>query len=534
MVVPLATSPARAAEYQFSVPVNDKTHKTARAWLYIPPAADHIDGIIWGNQVILEKRICDDPQIRAVARKRNLAIVITADTNLTQYPYNDPEVPRTFRQIRHDLAAVSGYDEIAFAPILPVGHSGGALFCWNLAYEDPSKVIAIVPVHAAAIDAPSWDPKKTADGVPALCITGQYEYWADPDLPLEHHVNWLRGGLLNFRGQRKAALVSMLMQPGATHFNWDDRLASTVAMFIDKAVAARVPPSSSVPTTRPTLQPIDPNTGTLTDIQFLRPPTFPPVAARDFKGDPTLAFWHVDNEIATAIDTYNNSGVGKQDQRLAFVQDGKTIPPAWMNEYRFVPESDGVTVRVAATFLDQTPTGAANSGLPLSHAPGPIKFRLIGGWGGGGEQVGPDRFRIRYDHFGITRRTANIQVMAYHEGDEHFLYAEQPAQIKLPEKLTTGTPQTITFPELPDVPEGSPPIRLTATSSSGLPVYYFIREGPADITGDTLTLLPVPKRVRVPIAITVTAWQLGRADPTSPIQTAEPVTRTFRVLPSSK
>jgi hypothetical protein len=66
-----------------------------------------------------------------------------------------------------------------------------------------------------------------------------------------------------------------------------------------------------------------------------------------------------------------------------------------------------MTVKVAADFLTQTPEGALGAGQPLGHANGPIKFYLIGGWGGGerwvlltrgliGHHVGPRQVRHGY------------------------------------------------------------------------------------------------------------------------------------------
>jgi hypothetical protein len=49
-------------------------------------------------------------------------------------------------------------------------------------------------------------------------------------------------------------------------------------------------------------------------------------------------------------------------------------------------------------------------------------------------------------------------------------------------------PQTITFDSIPDHQIGDPPILLHATASSGLPVAFTVRSGPATITGNLLSL----------------------------------------------
>ena len=93
-----------------------------------------------------------------------------------------------------------------------------------------------------------------------------------------------------------------------------------------------------------------------------------------------------------------------------FVQNGAPLPAAWNQALTFQPrlDSDGLTVKLKATFAEKAPPeyfGAPNS---LGHADGPIKYRLFGGWSGGGEQVGPDTFRICFDRFSILKGAGGL------------------------------------------------------------------------------------------------------------------------------
>jgi len=81
----------------------------------------------------------------------------------------------------------------------------------------------------------------------------------------------------------------------------------------------------------------------------------------------------------------------------------------------------------------------------------------------------------------------------------------------------TNGPQTITFAVLPNVPYGTSPITLTASSNSGLPISYSVT-GPATLSGSVLTLTGVG-------SVSVTASQPGNANFTA----ATPVTQTFTV-----
>jgi pimeloyl-ACP methyl ester carboxylesterase len=552
---------ASAADYQFSVPTGPRD---SRAFLWIPPGCQHVRGILLASQVILEKRVCDDPVIRAACARENLAIVILFHSPFGEFHYHrdlprekaiekildvaadqrinveilkqppagtDPSKTATYetpdqilQRILDELADESGYAEIASAPLLTLGHSGGAIFAWNVAYCWPQRILGVIGLHSAVILPPPWDPKASPAGFPALCISGEFESWGNPREPLDKHWRWLRGGILNMRGCYDAQACEVV-QPGSTHFNWDEPLAQVTAKFIEKAAHYRISddPGKTAPAALKTL-PMD--SGWLTDITMLTPSRYPPAAYSQFQGDPSLAFWHMDEELARAIENFPSAYGGKKDQRVTFVQDGKPIPASWIENVKFEPLEDGMSVKLAAVFLNQTPQGVAGAGQPIGHADGPIKFRLIGGWGGGGEQTGPDTFRIRFDNFGLGQGCCNMQVMAYQPGDATFKHAEQPCQIQFPEKNTAGQKQTITFPPIGKVKSTDASVPLHATSDSKLPVSYLVRSGPAEVDGDNLRLTAIPPRCKFPIKVTVVAYQWGR--PIAPlVQTAEPVEQVF-------
>ena len=89
----------------------------------------------------------------------------------------------------------------------------------------------------------------------------------------------------------------------------------------------------------------------------------------------------------------------------------------------------------------------------------------------------------------------------------------QQAALRFPFRHDEGAEQTIAFPPLPAPAAGAASVPLAATSSSGLPVFFYVREGPAVLgpDGRTLVFTPVPPRARRPVKITVVAWQWGRA-----------------------
>jgi acetyl esterase/lipase len=502
-----------------------------KAFLWIPPDCDTVRGVIVGQQVILEKVAFEDPQIRAAAARAKLAIVFIVPAAIGYDDFGpEGKGAATFQGILDRLAEASGYAEIAQAPFLAIGHSGGAIFAWRAAYWMPGRCFGVVGLHAAPIGPPGHTGQQTADGVPILDITGQYESVGNTRQGVEHHVRWVRGELLAIRGRWEKALASELVQPGCTHFNWDERLARYTALFIEKAAAARIPQERPAAGQRPVLKDIPVESGWLTDCSLLGPPRYPAARYRNYTGDPALAFWHLDEELARENEAYAHSQQGRELQLLAFVENGAPLPPAWIQPVAFrpLPDGDGLTVKVAATFAAKAPPEYFGAPDPLGHAGGPIRFRLFGGWSGGGEQLGPDTFRIRFDRFGLARGAGDLMVMAWHPGDNRFACAEQPAAIKFPAKNTAGKAQTIAFDPIPDPAAGTASIRLRATSDAALPVEFCVVSGPAEIAGDTLTFTPVPPRTKWPVTVRVAAWQWGRSVEPQ-VQSAAPVEQTFQL-----
>jgi hypothetical protein len=243
-----------------------------------------------------------------------------------------------------------------------------------------------------------------------------------------------------------------------------------------------------------------------------------------------MAFWHLDEELARANEAFGQTD-GKKLQLVTVLDDGKALENAWMQNIDLKPMKDGITMQVRAGFVDVTPTVFATPNEPyaIGHAGGPIQFRLIGSWGGGGEQVGPDAFRITFDRFTLAGNRPGLMFMAYHPGDDTYAYAEQPCSIKFPRVNKQGKPQTITFADIPDQQLGAQPIGLHATSDAGLPVRFCVIAGPARIDGSMLTLTRIPPRTKFPVKVTVCAYQWGHSvEPL--VQSAETVEQTFRIV----
>jgi hypothetical protein len=388
---------------------------------------------------------------------------------------------------------------------------------------------APIPPPPYAKKAPGNFPAALND-VPVLVVSGQYESWGLPNQDAEYHWRWVRGSLLAFRSHGHNALMSALVEPGVTHFGWSEELARYLAMFIEKAAQRRLPAEAPAAGEAVKLIHLPKESGWLTDPVFPGPPNHEAAPWPDFKADPYLAFWHLDGEIARANEQYGSLRKNKKLQVVTFTDaHGKAHQPGWLQEVEATPLDDGMHFRVAAEFVKETPPElSVLEKRTLGHAPGPILFRLIGGWAGGGEQTGPDTFRVKHDRFYFPRPSDTLMVLAWHPGDDQYAHAEQPASIKLQDMNSSGTQQNITFKPLEDITSQTRTLKLQATSDAGLPVGFTVIEGPAVLAGGTLEIKDSPPRSKWPLRVTVAAWQAGRATE-APIRAAKPVMRGFLI-----
>lgn len=77
--------------------------------------------------------------------------------------------------------------------------------------------------------------------------------------------------------------------------------------------------------------------------------------------------------------------------------------------------------------------------------------------------------------------------------------------IRATQPLASKVNQTIVFPPIPNHSAGDLPFAISATASSGLPVYFGVLSGPALINSNIVTLVGGG-------TVTVVAWQPGDAD----------------------
>ncbi len=98
--------------------------------------------------------------------------------------------------------------------------------------------------------------------------------------------------------------MGLVVHRNQGHTTWDDRMSAIAAQFIRSAADARIPPSSSDRTRPVRCKALKAADGWLSDAD-IKAPKFKAAPFREYQGDRTLAFWHIDRAIAEAVERYH-------------------------------------------------------------------------------------------------------------------------------------------------------------------------------------------------------------------------------------
>ncbi len=546
LLVGALVSRAQAAVWQWSVPVvaaDAKPGDRTLAFLWIPENCARVRGVVFAQNNMIEEGLLEHSAFRRTLSELGFAEVWVAPKFDQVFDFTKGAGER-FDAMMRALADASGYTELVSAPIVPMGHSACASFPWNFAAWNPARTLAVLSVKGDAPQTeltgsgkpnPDWG-NRSIDGVPGLMVMSEYEWWEARLAPL-----------MRFRVSHPTVPLAVLADVGRSHFDISDALVEFLAHFIRSAAAVRLGAGAATNSnSSPTLYPVDPARGWLADRwRGDEPPRARPAKANDFRGERTEAFWCFDEEMARATEAYYARTRGKRSQQVDFVQEGVLAPIASSHTgvtLKFVPLNDEFSLRVGGDFItplppkppvaakdrpppltEITPTKA----VPEAHAGGRVLITRITG-PATLEPGGTLRVELNRTASTTDRRSADIWLLAENQGDRDFKSAVQQALLHVPE-VKTGTEQRITFPKIADQKRTAPTLKMAAMSDAGLPVSYYVREGPATVEGDRLVLTPIPPRAKFPMHVTVVAWQLGHgSEPV--VKAAQPVEQTFAIF----
>jgi hypothetical protein len=540
-----AMTGVRAAVWQWSVPA--PTIPGRRAFLWIPPDCQRVRGIVVACHNMLEKPLFERPAFRAACAENDLGIVMifsghdTApdDGNNPNHPqrsYLDVFLNPNFswgkssdadenpklagedlQRVLNALATESGFSEIRYAPLMPVGHSSAGSFVWHLYRWDPSRIFAMLPLKTGV----------KADGPQGIPIFNVESEWFDYGKSANNV--WSKpsdiAAQLRARANGAESLFGFYPDIGSGHCHVSDDSIKMISLFLKNVVTARIP--KDTPENAPVmLKPVAAGSGWLLDPHTLGQPEGKPIAYADWPGDPKNGFWYLDRKLAGAVQNHTTEQLAKRPQFIGFVKDGVTNNGAGI--FNFTPKflDDAGTFQLEAAFVDTlTNTDLHPPGTKFGHPGTPILFRVNSG---ALVQTGPNTFRV-CPHAGPIAPQGNPwepTIVAYNLGDEDFRPTEHPAHVNVSIINQSGAAQTLDFAKISDQKADTKAVKLEAKTSAGLPVQYFIVSGPATIDGDTLIFEKLPQRTKYPVRVIVSAFQWGRNNDPK-VQSVGPVTREF-------
>ena len=531
----------------------DGSKTSARAYLWVPEECKKLRGILVLCANVPEMMLAGHPEIRKVCRENDLGIVWCPGTffNFKRFgpekKLANAESVAFLQQLLDGLAATSGYPELATVPWIPIGESAHLLMADALVEAAPGRAIAGIWLKN-----PHLPPHDRT--TPALVIYGSAQEWAQDKPDTNKNTTFLDRwssnashyeSVLTERKSHPDWALTYAVDGQSGHFDCSEKVVGMVAQYIDGVSKARLPLDGST-----NLRSIDLTKGYLAEMPAPGHTASTPVAW----GDATNRAlpWFLDKEMAVEAQSLGSIDWKAKSQLPGFADTNGTVMPFIFNGISSIAinaqpkpytnaatgvvtnapvvltEPDGITFHLKGVLLDKVPENfvGAGAGEKLEKTPGDPVVEWTSGCieplGNGTFRVNPDRNWPNQATYLVVRQpsTAGVRGVA------------QPGGVSLREMNSEGNPQKIAFEPIPDVKAGTASLPLKAVSDSGLPVRFFVDAGPAVIQGDKLVFTKIPANAKLPLTVTVGAWQFGHWNEPK-IKKADIVKQSFKILPSN-
>lgn len=488
------------------------------AYLWIPEQCRQVRGVLVFAQNVPEGLIAGHPLIRKACAENDLAIVYTStgfwpgrmedfgNPNATH-----PEGIERLEALLNQLAASSGYAELARVPWLPIGESMSLLMVKGVLNARPERCIA--GIFACDIA----EPREKS--VPTLGLQGTGSEWGQTNRELRTY--WRETGhyprACELRKKFPDWPATLVVDPCGGHFTCSDAMLGYMARYIDRIVKARLAADGS-------LRPLDVTAGYLARLPIAGATNTP----IEFAANATDVArpWFPDRASAEEAQAMARSDWSAATQ-LPFVEAGENcaVHPWARNSVTTIDVQTAGEFSLKPLLLPKIPDGFAAAGETLATPSIAPRIEWVSG---PIAPLGDNRFCVELDR---TYKNANVVatlcLAVVAEASPGVRKSVQPLLLKFVEN-TAGTAQTIDFPPMADVSRTTKSIPLKATASSGLPVKFYVEAGPAVVEGRELRLTPLPPRTKFPVEVTVVAWQWGTCAP--PLYAKAISRQTFRVL----
>jgi len=349
------TRPAARGQWDVAItlprpPRKGKPQKPSIAHLWLPKGKGKIRGLILAGKIRLESRICNDPVIRKAAADKCLGIVYFEPHFNAIFNYATTDSENDLEKALSRLAKKTGRPELGCVPWITMGHSTGGIFCRNVAFWKPQRVIGVIHIMSGNFQDHIQDKSRSLAGVPFLAINGEFEdcgpaggdigrglraaYSLHPDNKKKRNqTQWIliRTQMMARRRKNPDNLMSLVVHRESGHVSWSDDMTALTAQFIQSAADARIPKSKPSGKMVVACRKLTAKDGWLSDAD-IKAPKFKPAPYDKYKGDKALAFWHVDEAMARVVEKYHARGWKDADPTAELPAKKRYRPPTMLQD----------------------------------------------------------------------------------------------------------------------------------------------------------------------------------------------------------
>lgn len=549
---------------------------TPKAYLWIPENCTKLRGLVVAENNMEELSILENQQFRDSLKSIGFGEIWFSPA-FSPFFNMQEGAGVLFDNTLSDLATQSGYPELYFVPCVGIGHSAMANFGFELMTTFPSRALcgvsisAVFPYDYGNDYARPNNCGSNIDYQPYLVCQGEMEGAGDL-------ANSIFAKSFYKRLNHPLTPITYLSCAGEWHFATSQKKTNFIAYYIKNAAYYRIG-ADATGSSFAALNPINPTTtGWLYDrwIKNMRPRyATAPVATYAGTQSKTGSageqnYWAFDEAMARRIEAYENSYFRKTPCLIAYNQSSTAGvvggQVAQNNNHvqcrlQFYPLNDSLDFELSSSFLDTIPAvsgrcvnfmntttdtiaGKITPGIVGTHIGHPstninsVIDREIGSVAKirKNEVTGITTFRLQMERGSGNSNTIFNPIFSVADpGDATYKASVLQADMWINMYNTSGISQTITFPQIANVANTTKTVTLNATSSVGLPVQYWVEEGPAKIVGNKIVFTAIPQNAILPMKVTVVAWQWGRNSDMvnrlggSLYQTANPVSNTFYI-----
>lgn len=505
-------------EFQFTFPFDNpltkggaKSSPHSTVYLYIPVTAKKVRALLLLQQNVIEQMISVHPAIRRVCDADDVAIAWCSPGFDLVFKENPGKLHELIQEQFRAFGRTIGYPELGDAPLIAFGHSNTTAYAQNGAEARPDRVLAVLATHG-------WNGVNALERYrgPELVYVGTY--WEQRQQTLGNGSNKGVASLAEVqkRLQRGWRPISIVEEYGSGHFDYSEPVVDVFAMYIDKAIEARLAPDG-------TLKDLRAGDGCIAEIPAF--PTGPIPIQRYAEASPAARAaspWYFDREMAeAAVKVIEQSGPwNRATQLIGFERlDGTLAPfsksgPVSPAPYRIVPGTN--ELQVFPVLLTAFPAGFKEHGrrierssdpaITLAYDCGPYIYRDAGG-----------RYRVKLNRNGfggylVARSAGDARVRPAVQGARFVLAGDRP--VTTGQRKEDGAPQVWPVGPAPienpgDQKPGATitlPRRGSATQFHG----YYVDHGPARVVDGVLEILPLPANTPGPVEVKLTSYLLSQ------------------------